>query len=82
MITGAQIRAARALLGWSQSVLADAAGISLPTVKRIEQHGDELIGTARTNENMRMAFARAGVEFIAEDRDGGRGVRLSRATGR
>ena len=36
MITIEQLRAARGLLGWSQSELAERAGLSLPTVKRLE----------------------------------------------
>ena len=41
MISIEQIRAARGLLGWSQTHLAEAAGRSLPTIKRLEREHDE-----------------------------------------
>jgi transcriptional regulator with XRE-family HTH domain len=69
-----QIRAARALVGWSQSDVATAAGLSIPTVKRAE--ADDGI---RVSEDALVAIAsalkKAGVEFIAEN-GGGPGVRL------
>ena len=76
MITGTQIRAARALLAWSQSDLADRAGISLPTIKRLEAGGNAVSGTTRTNARVRAAAEEAGIVFIEDDADGGRGVRL------
>ena len=76
MITGTQIRAARALLAWSQSELAQSAGTSLPTIKRIESSGNEPSGTVRTNEKIRAAVEAAGIVFIDADSDGGRGVRM------
>ncbi len=78
MITGTQVRAARALLAWSQVRLAYQARISLPTVKRLEASGDEPAGTVRTNEKIRAAVEAAGVVFIGDDAEGGRGVRLGR----
>ena len=75
MITGNQIRAARALLAWSQSELAARAGVSVPTIKRLEAKGDELAGTVRTNEQIRRAAQAADIVFIDDDADGGRGVR-------
>ncbi len=78
MITGTQIRAARALLDWSQQQLANAAGISLPTVKRVESRGDEIAGRADTIERIRLSVVSAGIVFIYSDEDGGRGVRLGR----
>ncbi|GBD43334.1 hypothetical protein HRbin40_00806 [bacterium HR40] len=75
------MRAARALLGWDQRQLAEAAGLSLPTIQRME--GCE--GTVRGNVESLMrvveALERAGIELIREgdvSRDGGRGVRLKR----
>jgi transcriptional regulator with XRE-family HTH domain len=69
-----QNRAARVLVGWSQSDVAIAAGLSIPTVKRAE--ADEGI---RVSEDAVLAIAnalkKAGVEFIAEN-GGGAGVRL------
>jgi transcriptional regulator with XRE-family HTH domain len=74
LISIEQLRAARSLLGWSQSELAARAGLSLPTVKRVEGQGK-----ARASDQARMTLQRtleaAGVEFIDEN-GGGRGVRL------
>lgn len=77
MITGMQIRAARVLLAWSQARLAEASGVSLPTVKRLEAAGNAVTGAARTNEKLRLALEAAGVVFIDDDAQGGRGVRLT-----
>jgi transcriptional regulator with XRE-family HTH domain len=63
MITIRQIKAARALLGWSQADLAEASGVSHPSVKRLEAEGGELGGRADTGEKLRTALERAGVEF-------------------
>lgn len=79
MITSGQMRAARALLGVDQRRLAELAGLSLPTIQRMEASD----GTVRSNVESLMkvveALERAGVELIAEgaaSNDGGRGVRL------
>lgn len=76
MITGTQIRAARALLAWSQTELATHSTASLPTIKRLEAAGDEPAGTVKTNEKIRLAVEAAGIVFIGDDADGGRGVRI------
>jgi transcriptional regulator with XRE-family HTH domain len=69
-----QLRAARGLLGWSQSELASRAGLSLPTVKRVEAEvGPRVSDEARAK--LRRALELGGVEFIAEN-GGGPGVRL------
>ena len=74
MLSIEQLRAARGLLGWSQSKLAERAGLSLPTVKRVEANlGIRVSGEARTK--LRRALEAAGVEFIDEN-GGGPGVRL------
>jgi transcriptional regulator with XRE-family HTH domain len=74
MFTIEQLRAARGLLGWSQSVLAARAGLSLPTVKRVEADlGLRVSDEAR--DKLRRALETAGVEFIDEN-GGGPGVRL------
>jgi predicted transcriptional regulator len=70
-----QVKAARALLGWSQTDLAAAAGISEPTIKRLEATDGELGGRQETANNICTALEAAGVEFIAEN-GGGVGVRL------
>lgn len=70
-----QVKAARALLGWSQSDLARQSGVSEPTVKRLEAQDGELGGRADTAAKLVDALRSAGVEFIAENGDGP-GVRL------
>ncbi|WP_281405145.1 helix-turn-helix transcriptional regulator [Mesorhizobium sp. B4-1-1] len=70
-----QCRGARAMLGWSQAELADAAGVSRATVVDFERglrvpHRNNLIA-------IREAFEAAGIEFIPEN-GGGAGLRLSR----
>ena len=72
-----QIKAARALLGWSQDDLAAAADISVPTIKRLEALDGLLGGRADTATKIVNALDSAGVEFIAEN-GGGPGVRLRR----
>lgn len=72
-----QVKAARALLGWSQSDLATASGISEPTIKRLEAQDGYLGGSASTIEAIGDAFNSAGVEFIPEN-GGGAGVRLKK----
>jgi transcriptional regulator with XRE-family HTH domain len=71
----AQLRGARGLLGWSQSQLAEAAGLSLPTIKRTELETVNVSIEAR--EKLRIALEKAGVEFI-EENGGGPGVRLKK----
>ncbi len=75
-ISPAQMRAARAMLGWSMLDLARAARVSISTVKRFEGEGDqpvsdELVGL------MQDAAETAGLRFLADDGDGP-GVRLRR----
>jgi len=76
VITSDQLRAARALLGWSQTVLAQKAGLSLPTVKRTEEEtGPHVSADARLK--LQQALEMAGVLFIDEN-GGGSGVRFRR----
>ena len=70
-----QVKAARALLAWSQERLASAAEISIPTVKRLEAQDGPLGGRSETGTKIRRALEGAGVEFIDEN-GGGPGVRL------
>jgi transcriptional regulator with XRE-family HTH domain len=79
MITAAQLRAARALLGIDQRELAKLSGLSLPTIQRMEASD----GVIRCNVDSLMklvaALDVAGVELISENATssgGGRGVRL------
>jgi transcriptional regulator with XRE-family HTH domain len=79
MITAAQMRAARALLGIDQKRLAELAGISLPTVQRMEASEGNVRGVVDTLTKVVEALDRAGVELIGDNvvsREGGRGVRL------
>jgi transcriptional regulator with XRE-family HTH domain len=76
MILIEQLRAARSLLGWSQTELAKRAGLSLPTVKRVEREdGDGPSVSEEARNKLRITLEKAGVEFIAEN-GGGAGVRL------
>jgi transcriptional regulator with XRE-family HTH domain len=75
LVTTRQIKAARALLGWSQGDLASHSGISEPTVARLESTEGELGGREKTGAKIRHALEVAGVVFIDEN-GGGSGVRL------
>ena len=70
-----QIRAARALLGWSQSRLARAAGIGLATLQRIEQSEGVVKGNFATVLKIQKALEHAGISFSNTD-DGEVGVQL------
>ena len=75
MIEAAQVRAARALIDWSPTKLADAAGVPVSIVERLETEAadhvaDETIG------KLRAALEAAGVAFIPKNGAGGIGVRL------
>ena len=79
-----QVKAARALLGWSQSTLAVKCGVSEPTIKRLEADdgegetgGKELGGRAETIAAIRNALEGAGIRFISHgDTADGPGVAL------
>lgn len=81
MMTANQLRAARALIGWEQSKVAEAAGISLPTIKRMEGSAGPVRGNYETVSKVKRALEAAGIEFIAEN-GGGAGVRLRRRNDR
>ncbi len=79
MITATQLRAARALLGLDQRTLASAAGLSLPTIQRMEASTDVIRGNVDSLMKLIAALDQAGVELISPDSvsaGGGRGVRL------
>lgn len=79
MITAAQMRAARALLGIDQRQLADLSGVSLPTIQRMEASEGTVRGVVDTLTKVVEALDRAGIELIGDNtvsREGGRGVRL------
>ena len=75
MVTIKQIKAARALLGWSQEDLAEHSAISEPTIARLESADGPIAGRPNTAEKIRAALERAGIDFIDEN-GGGPGVRL------
>jgi DNA-binding XRE family transcriptional regulator len=70
-----QVKAARALLAWSQEQLAAAADVSIPTIKRLEAQDGPLGGRTETGSKIRLALESAGIQFIDEN-GGGPGVRL------
>jgi len=76
-----QVKAARALLGWSQESLARAADVSVPTIKRLESNDGLLGGRSETAEKIEKALQAAGIEFI-EENGGGPGLRLRKSTKR
>lgn len=82
MITAAQMRAARALLGIDQKNLAELSGLSVPTIQRMEASTGNVRGVVDSLTRVVEAFELAGVELIGEgvsSRDGGRGVRLKQS---
>ncbi|WP_339765408.1 helix-turn-helix transcriptional regulator [uncultured Hoeflea sp.] len=79
MITASQLRAARALLGIDQKALAAMAGVSLPTVQRMEASDGNVRGIIDTLTKVCEALDKAGIELIGDNASstaGGRGVRL------
>ncbi len=79
MITAAQLRAARALLGIDQKTLADLAGVSVPTIQRMEASQGNVRGVVETLTKVVEALDLAGIELIGENAGSvatGRGVRL------
>lgn len=82
MITAAQMRAARALLGIDQRQLAELSGVSLPTIQRMEASDGNVRGVIDTLTKIVAAFDAAGVELIGDNVKSigeGRGVRLKLA---
>lgn len=75
MLSSEQVRAARALLRWEQKNLAEACGISLPSIKRLETQKGELAAQPRTVEAIKAALEAAGIIFIDQNGNGP-GVRL------
>ncbi len=79
MISVRQVKAARALLDWSQADLAKASEVSEPTIARLESADGPLGGRTDTGEKIVAALEKAGAIFIAENGDGP-GVRLRKST--
>lgn len=79
MITAAQMRAARALLGIDQKVLAELSGLSVPTIQRMEASSGNVRGVVDSLTKVIEALELAGVDLISDGANspvGGRGVRL------
>ena len=79
MITAAQLRAARALLGVDQRELAQRCNLSLPTIQRMEASDGVIRGNVDSLVKLVDTLAAAGIELIGEgmaSQGGGRGVRL------
>ena len=84
MITAAQLRAARALLGIDQRELAQRCALSLPTIQRMEASEGVIRGNVDSLMKLVDALASAGIELIGEGASssgGGRGVRLKSSNG-
>ncbi len=75
-IAAAQVRAARAMVKWSQQDLARASGVSLPTIKRMEGSDGPIRGITENVWKVQRALEAAGIEFTDDDAPG---VRLRRA---
>lgn len=79
MITAAQLKAARALLGIDQRQLAEVSGLSLPTIQRMEASEATVRGNVDSLVKLIDALDRLGINLInvgAASSAGGRGVRL------
>jgi transcriptional regulator with XRE-family HTH domain len=84
MISSAQLRAARALLGIDQRELASLARLSVPTIQRMEASEGVIRGNVDSLMKLIGALDRAGIELIAEgglSQANGRGVRLKASAG-
>ena len=82
MITASQLRASRALLGIDQRKLAESAGLSLPTIQRMEASEGVIRGNVNSLMKLVGALEALGIELISDNaatHSGGRGVRLKRA---
>ena len=83
MITASQLRGARALLGIDQQKMAELAGVSLPTIQRMEASPDNVRGIVGSLMKVLNALDKAGIEVIGDgavSTGGGRGVRFKEAS--
>jgi transcriptional regulator with XRE-family HTH domain len=81
MLTGSQLRAARALLNLDRASLAELAGLSLPTIQRMEAAEGVVGGNVESLMKVVDALNKAGIELIGDEavsQGGGRGVRLAK----
>jgi transcriptional regulator with XRE-family HTH domain len=79
MIFAREIRAGRALLGWSQLELAKAASVGVATVRRLEAAETQIRGSVESVWKIQQALEAAGIEFIPEEAGRGAGVRLKQS---
>lgn len=75
MLESAQIRAARALLGWRREDLAKAAKVGLATIARLEQAEGVAQGNVSTILRLQTALEKRGIRFLNRD-NGAIGVEL------
>jgi transcriptional regulator with XRE-family HTH domain len=75
-----QLRAARAILRWSQEDLAEQSGVSLGAIKRLEAAPGPLAAQTRIVAKFVEALEKAGIELIGPDRTGRVGVILNTKT--
>ena len=80
MITGAQIRAARAMVRWTPMELAAKSRVPIEPIRRAERSDGEAILTSEHESAIRAAFEAAGIRFL-EDNGSGAGIRLRLQTG-
>src|SRR5215203_3687899 len=81
LITGSQLRAARALVRWSPDTLAESSRVAPATIMQAEAEDGPVSVTAADARAMRLALEKAGVEFIAEN-SAGVGVRFAKRSGK
>jgi transcriptional regulator with XRE-family HTH domain len=79
MITGAQIRSARAALGWSAKLLSERAGVAAKTIMRFEQIDGIPASHSSTLHSVKAVLEGAGIEFIGTPTDRP-GIRLGKPT--
>jgi transcriptional regulator with XRE-family HTH domain len=70
LITGRQLKAARALAGWEQTDLAEKSGVAISTIRRMESFDGEVGSRTSTLSLVKRALERAGIEFLDDDRPG------------
>lgn len=76
LITGRQLKAARALIGWEQTELARKSDVGIATIRRMESFDGEVGARTSTLSRVKRALEKAGVEFLDDERPG---VRLRKA---
>ena len=78
MLTGEQLKAARALVRMEQRAVASASGLSFETIRRLEMTRGPISANTKTEDALRRAFRGVGVTFIDENGEG-LGLRLHKA---